>query len=754
MPQATTPQSTTEGEPAAPAERQAPAFDPAFVLRPRLTERLLGSSADLVLLVAPAGYSKTTCLAEWAASDDRPFAWVAGTRRHHDPALLVSSIVDALDEIEVVDPGVMTALASPKPSISTVVVPRLQKALRNRSEPCVLVIDDVHAITGADSFAVIDSVIAAMPPGSQVALASRNEPPLPLGRLRAGRQLLELARRDLAMTRTESGELLARIGLELTNAQTDSLFERTEGWPAALYLAGLTLLEQTDVRAAIASFAGDDRVVVDYLRDEFLSATSAAEVDFLTQTAVLDELSGPLCDALLERSGSAHVLNRLSRSNFLVIPLDRRDDRYRYHHLFGEMLRSELHRSDPSSEAELHARASSWYAEEGDWDRAIDHAIAAADVQRAGELIWQTLPDVLGRGRIATMRRWLDELGPDRIAESGTLALAAAHCAIVDGDGDRTADWMRIADAAPGHSAARKSFRADVHLLRATCALDGVQRMGEDAERASELYPEEAPWQTACHLYRGVSSHLSGDPVRAVPLLGEAARRGAIVVPVIQTLALSQLGLIAMEDEDWEAASRAITQAREQVHRCGLSDYPSILMVYAASALVRAHQGQVALAETDIADTRRLLGLLHGFPPWYEAQARIVLARACTRLDDVAVGSAELDQAARFLEKTPDATVLNGWLRESRSALRAASSEGRREEWSLTTAELRTLQYLPSHLSFREIAERIHVSPNTVKTQAQAIYRKLEASSRNEAVERGRHAGLLADDPLIEASDP
>jgi LuxR family maltose regulon positive regulatory protein len=151
-----------------------------------------------------------------------------------------------------------------------------------------------------------------------------------------------------------------------------------------------------------------------------------------------------------------------------------------------------------------------------------------------------------------------------------------------------------------------------------------------------------------------------------------------------------------------------------------------------------------------VADARRLLVLLHGFPPWYEAQARIVLARACARLDDVAGGNAELDEAERFLEKTPDATVLDRWLRESWSALRAASSEGRREEWSLTTAELRTLQYLPSHLSFREIAERIHVSPNTVKTQAQAIYRKLEASSRNEAVERARHAGLLSDDPLID----
>lgn len=750
MQPATKPQRATDGERDARTGKHAPSLDPAFVLRPQLTELLLGSAADLVLLVAPAGYSKTTCLAQWAASDDRHFAWVAGARPHHDPALLVNSIVDVLDQVEPVDPGVMTALASPKPSISGAVISRLQKSLRSRSEPCVLVIDDVHAITGADSFAVIEALVEFMPTGSQVALASRTEPSLPLGRLRAERQLLELGQRDLAMTRAESGELMTRIGLDLTNEQIDSLFERTEGWPAALYLAGLTLLDQTDIGAAVASFAGDDRVVVDYLRDEFLSATSAAQVGFLTQTAVLDELSGPLCDALLETSGSGEVLKKLSRSNFLVIPLDRHDDRYRYHHLFGEMLRSELHRRDPGKESELHARASRWYAAERDSDRAIDHAIAAGDVQRAGELIWQNLPEVLGRGRIATMQRWLDDLGPARIVESGTLALAAAHRSIVDGDGERTAEWMRIAEAAARHSAVPESFRADVHLLRATCALDGVAQMGEDADRAAELHPEEAPWQTASFLYRGVSRHLVGDAEHAVPLLDEAARRGAIVVPVIQTLALAQLSLIAIEDEDWERASRLIAHGREQVHRCGLTDYPSILMVYATSALIRAHQGQVAHAVDDVADARRLLVLLHGFPPWYEAQARIVLARACARLDDVAGGNAELDEAERFLEKTPDATVLDRWLRESWSALRAASSEGRREEWSLTTAELRTLQYLPSHLSFREIAERIHVSPNTVKTQAQAIYRKLEASSRNEAVERARHAGLLSDDPLID----
>jgi LuxR family maltose regulon positive regulatory protein len=738
-------------EEAPPAGKDVPSFDPAFVARWRLQEPLLSSSADLVLLTAPAGYSKTTCLAEWAAADDRPFAWIAATMRHDDPAVLVASIVEALDEIEPVDSGVLRALSSPKPGISTVVLPRLAKALHERGQPCVLVIDDAHALSAPQAFEVIETVIDSLPAGSQVALASRSEPPLPLGRMRAGRRMIELTQRDLAMTRAECRELLANLALDLTAGQLDSLFTRTEGWPAALYLAGLTLLDQPDLRSAVASFAGDDRVVVDYLRDEFLSTTSPAQVSFLTRTAVLDELSGPLCDGVLEKSGSAGVLKQLSRSNFLVIPLDRSDERYRYHQLFAEMLRSELRRRHPGDEADLHARASRWYEGESDLDRAIEHAITAGEVERAGELIWRVFPEVSGRGRIATIQRWLAELGDDRIASSSMLALATAHCNLAVGEGDRAAQWVRVAEgAANGSAKARKRIRPDVHLLKATCALDGVVQMEKDAARAAELHPPEAPWQTPCFLYRGVSNHLRGHPGRAIPLLEEAVRRGAIISPVIEVLALAQLCLIAIEDDDWETASRLIAQAREQVRRCGLSEYPSVLMVYAGSALVRSRQGQVVPAEEDVADTHRLLSLLRGFPPWYEAQARIVLARTCVRLDDVAGGSAALDEAERFLERTPDAIVLSDWLKEARRSLKAASSEGKRLEWSLTTAELRTLQYLPSHLSFREIGERIHVSPNTVKTQAQAVYRKLEASSRTEAVEHARRAGLLGDDPLAD----
>lgn len=733
------------GKAESPAPHGTPSVNPSFVRRRRLIRRLLASpSAPLVTLIAPAGFSKTTSLAEWSLADRRPFAWITATDRHDDPALLVASIIDALDPVEPVDPVVTAALRSPKPDVSGVVVPRLADVMRDRA-PFVFVVDDTQKLASPEAFEVLAAMIDSMPGGAQLALASRTEPPLPLGRMRSQRRLVEFTSRELAMTRDEGAELLANLGLELTPAQLQAIVERTEGWPAALYLAGLALSDQRDTSAAVASFAGDDRIVVDYLRDEFLAATPPDRLSFLIRTSILDQLSGPLCDAVLEQSGSAKVLRDLARSNALVVSLDRTDTRYRYHQLFAEELQAELRLREPEAEHGLHARASRWYADHADADRAIDHAIAAGEVERAGELIWLSYPEVSGRGRLATLDRWLDQLGEDRVAACAPLALSAAHRCLVLGEGDRAAHWARAAGAS---SADGSDIEADLHLLAATFAGSGVVQMGEDAARASELFAGEEPWQAPCFLYRGVSSHLTGHPDRARPLLQEAARRGAVVSPIIQVLALSQLCLIAVEDGDRDTGSRVIAQASAQVSRCGLTNYPSMLMVSAASAMLHATNGQVSQAQDDLARSTQLLSLITDMPAWYEAQARLVLAPVLLRVDEPGSARGVLRDAARFLELAPDAAVLRDWLSRATAEQESASTENRAREWTLTKAELRTLQYLPGHLSFREIGERVHVSPNTVKSQAQAIYRKLEASSRTEAVDRAREAGLLGDDPL------
>ena len=377
--------------------------------------------------------------------------------------------------------------------------------------------------------------------------------------------------------------------------------------------------------------------------------------------------------------------------------------------------------------------------------RAIDHAIAADEPDRAGKLIWLAFPVLSGRGRMATLRAWLDLLGEDTVKSSSALSLTETHYHLVTGEVDRGAHWARVAKAAaraePGGTDA---VAADLHVLEATFSRSGGAKMEAEAARASELHPPESPWQAPSHLFRGVASHVTGHPERAIPMLREAVRRGAVASPIIETMALVQLALIAFEDGDMSEALRLTAQAREQVERCGMQDYGSMMSIYACSAMVLASEGRVQKAQSDADQACALLSGMTGMPIWYEAQARIVLARALLRLGRTPEAAELLAGASEYTEMIPDAVVLDTWLGEVREALGRATAPSFEGGDQLTKAELRTLQYLPSHLSFREIGEAIHVSPNTVKTQAQAAYRKLGASSRAEAVERARSAGLLS----------
>ncbi len=567
------------------------------------------------------------------------------------------------------------ALSAPAPDIENVVLPRLRRALSERTEHFVLVVDDVHLITSKQSNELLRAVVEALPSGSQLALGSRTEPGLPFGRLRANRDLVEMAQRELALTDAEAAALLENIGLRLKPAQVAVIQERTEGWPAATYLAGLSLADQPDIAVAVSSFAGDDRFIVDYLRDEFLATTSGARMRFLTRSSLLDELSGPICDSVLDRNGSARVLRELSRANSLIVPLDRNDSTYRYHHLFAELLAAELRRREPDLEPTLHRRASEWYAEHGDPVRAIDHAIAAEDPARAGQLIWQAFPELTGRGRMATIRNWLDLLGEERVKATSALGLTEAHYHLILGAADKGAHWARQAEAAAeAEPGGRDAVAADLHLLDATFGLSGGSKMEEEAALASELHSPESAWQAPNHLYRGLASHVTGHPERAKPMLREAVRRGAVSTPIIETLALVQLALIAFEDNDSTEALRLTAQAREQVERCGMRDYGSMLEIYACSAMVLASEGRVGEAERDANHAAMLLTAVTGLPLWYEVQARIVLARAFIRLGKSAGRAGPARRRHRIRRDDPRRRGARGLARGGRGLARERGS--------------------------------------------------------------------------------
>ena len=698
------------------------------VRRERLLRRLAQTThVPLALIVAPAGYGKTTLLAHWLGHDPRPVTWLTLGAADDHPGRLTAAIARAFGEPADLTPA------------------ELAYTVERRDEPFVLVLDDHHRLRSADALRIVAMLADAVPPGSQLVLAGRNEPALPVGRLRAQGRLFDLWARDLAMTRREAATMLSLAGLELGPDDVTALLERTEGWPAGLYVAALSLQGRPDRHRAIARFGGDDRLLSDYLRDELLDGLGEQEVRFLRETSVLDELSGPVCDALLERTGCGAVLREMSRSNLLVVPLDSADESYRYHALLAGMLRAELRRADPRREAELHGRASAWYAGAGDADRAIDHAIAAGDVERAADLLWRTAAARVLDGRGSDVRVRLDRFTPEQIAAQPALALTAAAWHLAVGERDLLEHWTAAAEhRLEGSGSGDASLAAGVDTMRAAVCRDDIDKMLRDAERGYERSPEDSPWRALCCLLRGVGTHLQGDAGRARPDLEEGARRGAISAPSVQALCLAQLALLAIDAGDWEQGPLLAARARSQIERVGLEDHPTSALVFAVSALVRAHRDRVEDAQADRRRAIDLLARLVDYVGWYDVEARVVLARAALRLGDVTGTRTLLAEASRALARAgDDAVVLRAWIDEVWEQVEAFAVTELVGPSSLTTAELRVLALMPTHLSFREMGRRLHVSANTIKTHAHAVYRKLDVCSRSEAVVRARSTGLL-----------
>ena len=683
-----------------------------LVARPRLVRRLSEArDAQFVLLVAPAGYGKTTLLSEWAACDGRRFAWIDLAAGDTDSERLLAAV---------------------------------KRTVHDGRAPTVLVVDNAHLISAPETFEALDELARSMPSGSQIALASRSEPELPVGSLRADRRISELRAGDMAMTRSEAAALLAAAGIRVASDGLDTLMRRTEGWPAGLYLAALSLREQRNVDGALSRFAGDDQVVADYLRDELLAELAPDQVTFLLRTSILGTLSGPVCDAVLQKGGSARTLGELARSNVLLVSLDRGGTAYRHHPLFRQMLRAELRRLDPRREPQLHARASAWYEEHGDIDSAIQHAVVAGDLEQSGELLWRHASSYIGHGGNHALRSWLDHFNEDQIADVPALAVTSAASRLADGDGDQARHWASAATRALARHPSTGPCTLDgaAQLMRAVVAEDGLAQMGRDAARACAVSPEDGDTRSFAHLLAGVGHHLTGDRPRARAALEEGARSSAVTAPHVQALCLAQLALLEMDEDDWDAATTVSERARSRVEGCGLADYPIVALVYAVSALARSHAGRVEDAHRDLGTANRLAARLVDFLPWYEAETRVALARASLGLSDVAGARSRLAGAARLVRRIPEATTLRAWLTEACSQLEAATGSAG-DGLTLTAAELRVLRMLPTHLSFPAIAKQLFVSTNTVKTHVRALYRKLDASSRSEAVSHAAAAGLL-----------
>jgi LuxR family maltose regulon positive regulatory protein len=724
-----------------------PPFRDGFVPRPRLVARLGDAHLEpLAVIVAPPGYGKSTLLGEWAACDGRPFVWITLSRGDRHAADIATAIADAVRELGWIAPEDWPSAEHTAAGRKVSPLRPVLQMLAREQRTFVLVLDDAHAAAPAALRGLVSDALAQIGPGSQIAVASRTEPALPMGRLRAHRMLVEVRTEDLAMAPAEAAALLRLAGLELDFGAVQLLCRRTEGWPAGLYLAALSIGREEDVAGALERFGGDDRLASEYFRDEFLDGLSPALKGFVVRSSVLDELSGPLCDAVLRQSGSAATLAKLARGHLMLVALDQRDERFRWHGLFRETLRAELRHAEPELEPTLRARASSWLSLHGDLDGAIGHAVAAGDVELVGDLLWANVTGYLARGRHELLGRWLAGFTTEQIASHAPLALVAAHTRVMVGQIEEARDWALLAveaDRQASADAVTPSLQTGVAVIAAVAAESGPQQMAQDACRAYELEPEHSRWRPFCCLLAGTAEHLAGHSERARRKLEEGAAHAGAGAPGTAALCQAQLAIMAIERHDWTAAGELADRAVSLVEHPTLAAAPISALVFATSAATCARQGRIDESKRDLRHAANLLAAFGDAIPWYATQTRIMLAQAALGLADAVQARTLLAEASRLARRIPNVVVFQRSFDRAWAEIDTRAESALAGPSSLTIAELRVLRFLPSHRSFREIAERLDVSVNTVKTQAHAIYRKLDAASRSEAVARASRAGLL-----------
>ena len=483
---------------------------PGLVARPRLLARLNeGMGQELVLVCTPAGFGKTTLLAEWVRAGQRPVAWLSLDEADNDPARFWRHVAAALEPVR---PGVaerVTALLGSPPASFEGPVTALVNELAELSDDVVLVLDDYHLIQAPAVHASVEFLLQHLPPSLRLVLASRADPPLSLAGLRGRGQLAELRQADLRFTPREAGELLAAMAVaELPEVAVAALENRTEGWAAGLQLAALSLRGRSDIGEFVEGFSGSHRYVLDYLTEEVLDRQPPQLRTFLLETSVLERLCNPLCEAVTGRDDSQQLLEQVERANLFLVPLDDVRGWWRYHHLFADLLRGRLQQQWPERVPELHRAAAGWCERHGLVDDAIRHARAAGDLPWAARLVEQHFEAVLGRREDATLRRWLELLPAEVVRSRPRLCLVQAFWALI-------------------------GSRVEV-----------VERLLDDAERAFSDAGEE-PYQPAV----GRAASLVANIPAAIARLraGAAHLRG----DAEQTIALARRALAELDEGEW-----------------------------------------------------------------------------------------------------------------------------------------------------------------------------------------------------------
>jgi LuxR family maltose regulon positive regulatory protein len=542
----------------------------------------------------------------------------------------------------------------------------------------------------------------------------------------------------------ETAQLLASAGLDLEPASVDALQTKTEGWPGGLYLAILALRDEPDPDAAAVGFSGGDGLVTAFLTEEIFAAMSPDEVDFLLDTAVLTRLSGDLCDDVLGASGSGAMLAHLAQEYDFVIPLDHAGEWYRYHHLIGDMLRAEMHGRDRERVHEVARRASTWFEARREPELAVEHALAAHDIDRAATLVWMHTPAMLAVNRVATVGIWLDRFDAGTVERQPALAVSAAWHAMARGDAPafhRLRDVLhRLGDARLPDGSPASAVRA---IMDALVGRDGLAAMRANAAHAGAELPTESPYRPVAALLEGSAAALRGDQDAARDLLGVGIQLSAGRLPAVHVQCLTQLGRLELADDNPIAAERLADDAVRVMAEADIADRPVCCMCHAFAAVLHLRVGAHSLADEERARGLALSERAEDLATYIWLGCRLDLACAAVMARDLTAARSILDDTQRRLARLPDRGTLDAYADRVAAMLATATAPDAQLVEPLTPAEQRVLARLPTHLTFGQIGEELFLSRNTIKSHAMAIYRKLGVASRNDAVAEATRLHLL-----------
>lgn len=709
----------------------------AAIVRRRLLATLVDAPESVVLISAPPGWGKSALLRQWLEADRRPSACIQVEQEDNDPVVFLKHLAEALGEVVTLDPALTRWLELPEAPLEQLVVPSL-KAAFVCERPVLLGILDAQLLESDACWEVVRCLVDVEDSRVTMIIVTRNDPPLPLARLRAEARLLEVRAEELAFDRDEALELLGVLGADVSEEEADHLLERTEGWAAGLTLVGLAIRQHSTGRV-VPSLRGDQREIADYLTSEVIALQEPDVVSFLECTSVASSFTADLCAALTLRDDAGDILRAVEGRNLFLVPLDQRGEWYRYHHLFAEALRARLERGNPGVLVELHRRAAVWYERQGWVGEALEHWLAAGETRQAGELVAAHWRREWLRGQIATARHWLDAFDGRQLVENPSLTVAAAWILAMSDENELQARLMSAAEQLLDSPLSfDETLRGEVLVLRARLGRNGVHAMKADAELGRHLVGSESDLTPVADYCVGVARMLCGEAARAIGSLEQAAREGVGSQPFVAVGSLGQLSLLSAGLERWDDAERYADEAARRSADHGLADYLSHQASRLAHARIHARRGDAAQAERSclsLTDLRRLSG-----SPWFALQTALTMARVELDLGDYAATEAWLSETRRRLRDYPDAGILAEAAGELEKSL-----QQRLVSEPISPGEARVLRLLPTYLSAEGIANRIFVSKNTVRTHIASIYKKLAVDSREAAVERAFALGLISE---------